>query len=111
MGRKEKMTKRVKRNKAKLCFLQTCSSKDRKYIIKSAKSDLINAIGDVALTTIKGGLSPAPQQRKILRHRMKTLKELATKQRTIAQKKKILSSQQGGAILPILLGLLKDIFL
>ncbi len=105
------MTKRVKRNKAKLCFLQTCSSKDRKYVIKSAKSDLINAIGDVALTTIKGGLSPSSKQRKILRGRMRTLKELASKQRSITQKKKILSSQQGGAILPILLGLLKNIFL
>ena len=105
------MTKRVKRNKAKLCFLQTCSSKDRKHIIKSANTDLINTIGDVALTTIKGGFSPSSKQKKLLLSGMRTLKELATKQRTVSQKKKILSSQRGGAILPILLGLLKDIFL
>ncbi len=87
------MTKKVKRNKAKLCFLQTCYSKDRQYVIKSAKSDLINALGDVALTTIKGGLSPSPKQRQILRGRMKMLKELASKQRSFAQKRKIISSQ------------------
>ena len=51
------------------------------------------------------------KKRQILRGRMKTLKELASKQRSIAEKKKILSSQRGGAILPILLGLLKNIFL
>ena len=47
------MATRIKRHKDELCFLKKCSNKQRKDIMKSASPDLVKAIADIALTTIK----------------------------------------------------------
>ena len=105
------MSTRMKKYKKDLCFLGRCSHKQRVNYLKSVKPDVINAIGDVAKTILTGNLPIKVAQRKKLRARLATLKELATKQRSIKRKKTILSSQKGGSILKVLWNVIKEFIL
>ena len=73
------MSTRMRKYKKDLCFLGRCSRKQRVNYLKSAKPDVINAIGDVAKTVLTGNLPIKLSHRKKLRSRLSTLKQLATK--------------------------------
>ena len=103
------MSSRVKRHKDELSFLKKCTNKQRKDLINSASSDLVKAIADIALTAIKGGFPLNSSQKKMVRSNASTFKQLTTKQRTLKQKKRLLASQRGGSILPLMLSLLTSI--
>ena len=103
------MSTRMKKYKKDLCFLGRCSHKQRVNYLKSAKPDVINAIGDVVKTVLTGNLPIKPLHRKKLRSRLSTLKQLATKS-GITRKRKILSSQKGGSILGVLWNVIKNLF-
>ena len=58
------MSKRIIKYKDELCFLGTCSKKQRCNYIKIAPGEVINAIDDVANTVLRGQLPIKEPQRK-----------------------------------------------
>ena len=75
-----------------------------------APGEVINAVGDVANTVLRGKLPIKELQRKKLRREMTTLKKLAMKKSSLKNKRKILSSQRGGSILGTLWTVIKNLF-
>ena len=70
--------------------------------IKIAPGGVINAVGDVANTVLRGKLPIKAQQRKKLRRELTSLKKLAMKKGSLTHKRKLLSSQRGRPILGML---------
>ena len=60
-------------------FFGTCNKKQRCNFIKIAPGEVINDVGDVANTVLRGKLPIKELQLKKLRREMTTLKKLATK--------------------------------
>ena len=83
--------------------------KNRKIIVTGSKRELIDAIGDVALSLIKNKLPLTRKDRKEVKKHIKALRSLATSKVTQGQKKKILSSQKGGTVLGFLWNIIKNI--
>ncbi|MEE8289667.1 MAG: hypothetical protein V3R25_09670 [Nitrosomonadaceae bacterium] len=104
------MSRRMLRHKNELCFLGTCSKKQRDNFVKVAPAQVIHAVGDVANTVLRGKLPIKSQQRKKLRKELSNLKKLALKRGSLAGKRKLLVSQRGGSILGTLWSVIKDLF-
>ena len=101
------MSKRMIKYKNELCFLGTCNKKQRCNYIKIAPDEVINAVGDVANTVLRGKLPIKELQRKKLRRELASLKKLATTKSSLKHKRKLLSSQRGGSILGTLWTVIK----
>lgn len=104
------MSSRMKRCRGDLHYLGTCSPKTRKLILKNANGELLKAIAEAAWTVLNGEVKLTPVQRRRLIKDESILKQLATKQRTVADKRKVLTSQRGGNVIGFLFNLLKSIF-
>ena len=65
--------------KNELCFLGTCNKNQRCNFIKLAPGEVINVVGDVANTVLRGKLPIKAPQRKKLRRELTSLKKLAMK--------------------------------
>ena len=105
------MANRLKKHRNTLCYLSSCSNKNRKFLIKGSSADIIKAISDAAYNIIKNKVHmPNKEKKKLVRYAT-DLRTLATKQVTIKRKKNILSSQKGHGILNILWNILKPILL
>ena len=104
------MSRRMRKYKNELCFLGTCKKKQRCNFIKIAPGEVINAVGDVANTVLRGKLPIKAPQRKKLRRELTSLKKLAIKKGSLTHKRKLLSSQQGGSILGTLWSVIKNLF-
>ena len=104
------MSKRMIKYKRELCFLGTCKKKQRCNFIKLAPAEVIHAVGDVANTVLRGKLPIKELQRKKLRRELTSLKKLAMKKGSLAQKRKLLTSQRGGSILGTLWSVIKNLF-
>ena len=88
----------------------TWNKKQRCDFIKLAPAGVIHAVGDVANTVLRGRLPIKAVQRKKLRRELTSLKKLAMKKGSLAQKRKLLSSQRGGSILGTLWSVIKNLF-
>lgn len=95
------MSNRVKRNLALLKLLLQSSPQQRKAILCSASDDLIAAISEIALNTLKGNIPLTPYQIRVLKKRRGIIKNLSNK-RLPLKKKKQLVKQSGGFIGPLL---------
>lgn len=104
------MSRRMKRNRADLEYLGTCTPKTRKLLLKNANTELLRAIAEAAWTVLSGEVKLTPAQRQRLVKDESILRQLATKQRSISEKRKVLSTQRGGNILGFLINILKKIF-
>ena len=104
------MTTRMQKYKKELCFLGRCSKTQRNRYLNAAPSMLIRAVGDSAKSLLEGNLPISNYYRKKLRKDINILKKLATRGVPITTKKKILQSQRGGALLPIIFNVLKNLF-
>lgn len=105
------MTARMLRNREQLKLLCTCSKKQRANYIKSAPTSVINAVGDISNTLLRGNKIPIkPAHRTKLRRELKNLKKLAKKKGSIASKRKLLTSQKGGSILGMIWSVIKELF-
>ena len=104
------MSRRMRKYKNELCFLGTCNKKQRCNFIKIAPGEVINAVGDVANTVLRGKLPIKAPQRKKLRRELTSLKKLAMKKGSLTHKRKLLSSQRGGSILGTLWSVIKNLF-
>lgn len=100
----------MKKCSGDLKYLGTCSPKTRKLILKGANSDLIKAIAEAAWTVLSGEVKLTPAQRKRLVKDESILRNLATKQRNLSEKRKVLVSQRGGNVIGFLFNILKQLF-
>ena len=100
----------MKRCRGDLHYLGTCSPKTRKLILKNANGELLKAIAEAAWTVLNGDVKLTPAQKRRLIKDESVLRQLATKQRTVAEKRKVLASQRGGNVIGFLFNLLKNIF-
>ena len=104
------MSGRMKRYRSDLHYLGTCSPKTRKLLLKNANTDLLRAIAEAAWTVLSGKIKLTPAQRRRLVKDESVLRQLATKQRNLTDKRKVLASQRGGNVIGFLFNLLKNIF-
>jgi hypothetical protein len=104
------MSSRMKRYRADLNYLGTCSPKTRQLLLKNANTELLRAIAEAAWTVLSGEVKLTPGQRKRLVKDESVLRQLATKQRSLTDKRKVLSTQRGGNVIGFLFNLLKNIF-
>ena len=104
------MSGRMKHRRGDLHYLGTCAPKTRKLLLKNANGELLKAIAEAAWTVLSGKVKLTPMQRRRLIKDESILRQLATKQRTVADKRKVLKSQRGGNVIGFLFNLLKNIF-
>jgi len=104
------MSGRMKHCRGDLHYLGTCSPKTRKLLLKNANGELLKAIAEAAWTVLSGEVKLTPAQRRRLVKDESILRQLATKQRSVADKRKVLTSQRGGNVIGFLFNLLKNIF-
>ena len=104
------MSKRMKKCRGDIQYLGQCSPKTRKVILKNANNELVKAIAEAAWTVLSGEVKLTPTQRKRLIKDESVLSLLATKQRSVGQKRKVLATQKGGNVIGFLFNLLKNIF-
>tara|TARA_B100000586_G_scaffold247745_1_gene204628 strand:- start:399 stop:713 length:315 start_codon:yes stop_codon:yes gene_type:complete len=104
------MSKRMKKHAADLHLLGSCTPNTRKAILRNADNQLVQAIAEAVWTILEGRVPLSPSQKTRLRKDETILRQIATKQRTPAQKRKVLGSQRGGAVLGFLFNLLKNLF-
>lgn len=95
------LPKRLKENKHILYALYKADPKLRKAIIKHSKDNLIKALAEISLNTLKGNIQHTPYIFKKLRTYKKKLRAMACPQQSIKAKRKILV--QTGGFLPTLI--------
>lgn len=100
----------MRKYRGDLQYLGTCPPKTRKLLLKNVNSELLKAIAEAAWTVLSGEVKLTPAQRRRLLKDESILRQLATKQRTVAEKRKVLTSQRGGNVIGFLFNLLKTIF-
>ena len=104
------MTTRMQKHKKELCFLSRCSKDQRYNLLNTAPSSLVHAVGDCAKSVLEGDLPISNYYRKKLRKDINILKKLATRNKSITSKKKIIKSQRGSSLLAVLWKVLKGLF-
>ena len=100
----------MKKCRGDLKYLGECSPKTRKVVLKQANNELIKAIAEAAWTVLSGEVHLTPTQKRRLIKDEAVLRQLATKQRSAVQKRKVISSQRGSNVIGFLFNLLKSIF-
>ena len=95
------MSARVKRNLAVLKHLIKAPPRQRKAILCTASDDLIAAISEIALNTLKGNIPLSPQQVRVLRKKQDLIKRLSNKKVSLRRKKHLVK-QSGGFLGPLL---------
>lgn len=96
------MSKQVRSNIPALILLSQAKTALRKTIISQADSDLISALSECILNTIKGRVKLKKHQIRKLRKNKIILQKLADQKTSISSRRKLLI-QNGGGFLPALL--------
>lgn len=86
---------------ALLQLLARSPPRQRKAILCSASNDLILAITEIALNTLKGSIPLTPRQVSVLRKRRNFIKKLSSTRISLRRKKHFLK-QSGGFLGPLL---------
>ena len=97
------MSARLRRNLALLKMLATASPQQRKAILCSASDDLVAAISEIALNTLKGNVPISERQFRLLKKKRQLIKRLSNKRASIVSKKKLV--KQSGGFIGSLLGI------
>ena len=100
----------MKKCRSDLKYLGQCSDKTRRLLLKNADAQLIKSLAEAAYAVLDGRVKLSPNQRLKFKRDQSILRQLASKQRTISQKRKVASSQRGGNIIGFLLNALKNLF-
>lgn len=103
------MSKRIRKFRGDLQYLGTCPPKTRTLLLKNVNAELLKAIAEAAWTVLSGEVKLTAAQRRRLIKDESILRQLATKQRSASQKRKVLASQRGGNVIGFLFNLLKNI--
>jgi len=80
------MSQRIKKHCTEIGYLAKCCPKNRKFIIRGCKQELIKAIGDISLTLIKNKIPLQPKDKRTIKKYIKTLQSLATSSIPIGKK-------------------------
>lgn len=94
--------KRLKDNKHMLYVLKKAKAGLRKAIIKNADSDVIRALCEITLNTLKGNHMPDRKIYNSLCRYKRDMRNLVGAKRSVARQREILI--QRGGFLPVLLG-------
>lgn len=81
----------------------------RKAILGQADKDLVFSICEIVYNTLVGNVPLTPSQKEKLRKHKSVLVRLTRKNENWKEKKKVITSQRGGAFLPLILGILAPI--
>lgn len=95
------MSERVRRNWGLLKILVKAGPRQRKAILCNANNDLVGAIAEIALNTLKGNLPLKPSQYRSLKRKKGVIKKLSDRKVSLKKKKQIIL-QSGGFIGPLL---------
>lgn len=106
----DEMSKCMKKVHEDLNFLARCRENTRRIVLKHADGDLLQAISDAAYSVLDNRVPLTAAQRKTFRQYETILHQLATKQRTPTQKRKVLGTQRGASLIGILFNALKNLF-
>jgi len=104
------MSKQMKKCKGDLKFLGACSDKTRRLVLKNGDGQLIKSLAEAAYAVLDGRVKLSAIQRSRFKKDQSILRLLASKQRTLAQKRKVVGSQRGGNIIGFLLNAIKNLF-
>lgn len=91
----------VKRNLLLLKLLIKAPLQQKKAILCAAPEDLVAAISEIALNTLKGNISLSGRQVSVLRKKRLLIQKLSNKKISFL-KKKLLVKQSGGFLAPLL---------
>lgn len=89
-----------------LRVLQHARPTVRKVILNDANKALVYSICELCDNTLTGNVPLSQSQKQKLRKHKEILKKLARRGESWIKKKKILASQKGGALIPLLLSVL-----
>ncbi len=104
------MSKRMQQYRGDLHLIGGCTPNTRKAVFKACDNKLIEAIADAVWTVLEGKVPLTPSQRQHIIQEQPILRQIAAKNRTLKQKRKVLTSQRGGNIISFLFNALKSIF-
>jgi len=104
------MSKRMKAYRSDLKLLGECTPSTRKAVFKNCDKDLINAISEAVYSVLDRRVPIQPKQLARLKKDQPILRQIATKRKTVAQKRRLLSSQRGGNIISFLINAIKQLF-
>ena len=99
-------TKDGTRPQTQRCFIvgvQSQYSKE-KTIIQQTPKDFVDCISECCLNLLKGVVPLTPHQKGVLKRKKQHLRDLANRQVSVTQKKKILQTGKGLPFLPMILG-------
>lgn len=95
----------LEKNKEFIIFLNRLQSCDRRKILSHLGGEYINTIAEIFQNFLQQNLTRDPSIIKKVKSHSKQVKLVTLKSLPIYQKKKILQSKQGGALLSLLLPL------
>ena len=104
------MSKRMQEYRNELNLIGNCNRKTQKALFQHAHGDFIRAIVDAIWTTLEGKLPLKPEQLSSVRKNKLTLRRIASKNQTLAQRRKLLCKQRGGNAAIDLLNIVKEYF-
>jgi hypothetical protein len=111
--RKAPKLRRIKQNREYLALLANCSPNVRKFFLKHCHTNIIKAILEIVVNTLKGNANIGAKVCTKLKKYKKTLRDLCSSQRSLSAKRSVLV-QKGGflsVLLPALIsGVLSHIF-
>ena len=100
----------MKKHRRELCMLGTCSKASRLKYLRSANSNVINAVSDAAHNILRNprlGIKGAKLAK--VRRQKPLLKKIANRRSSVANKRHVLS-QKGGNILGTIWNVIKELF-
>ena len=104
------MSERVKKYCEELKLCAKCTPSTRKVLFKHGDNDFIKAIADATWTTLDGRIPLTPMQIQKLREVQNILRLIASKERTIDQKRRLLCTQKGGNAFNELINIIHEHF-
>lgn len=96
------MTKRVLKNLDYLKALHCSSKREKGNLLKSAKSEIINAICDCIKNILLGNIEVTSKEKRKLQPKKNILRKLADRKTKTLERKKILVQQGTGILTAIL---------
>ena len=95
---------RVHKHRDALSLVCRADPQWRKAIIQQAPKDFVDCISECCLNLLKGVVPLTPHQKGVLKRKKQHLRDLANRQVSVTEKKKILQTGKGLPFLPMILG-------
>ena len=100
----------MQKYQTELKLIGNCNRRTQRILFQHSQGDFIRVIVDAICTTLEGKLSLKPKQLSNVRKNKLILQRIASENRTIQQRRKLLCEQRGGNAAIDLLNIIKDHF-